>query len=103
MRPAVATYFLDITEDAQEDLSYYRAFERKVIVDDIAVQLADQPDVETKRRKVLRDNPIAQWELRIGRFRVFYEIDANAKIVTVVSVGHKEHNELHIRGKVVQL
>jgi mRNA interferase RelE/StbE len=97
------TYILDITEDANEDLSYYRAFERKVIVDVIVAQLVDRPDVETHSRKILRDNPIARWELKVGKFRVFYEIDSDAKLVTVMSIGHKEHNVLYIRGKVVQL
>jgi len=97
------TYILDITEDANEDLSYYRAFERKVIVDEIVAQLVDRPDVETHSRKILRDNPIARWELKVGKFRVFYEIDSDAKLVTVMSIGHKEHNVLYIRGKVVQL
>jgi mRNA interferase RelE/StbE len=97
------TYILDITEDANEDLSYYRAFERKVIVDEIVAQLVDRPDVETHSRKILRDNPSARWELKVGKFRVFYEIDSDAKLVTVMSIGHKEHNVLYIRGKVVQL
>jgi mRNA interferase RelE/StbE len=100
------TYILDIIEDANEDLSYYRAFERKLIVDEIVAQLVDQPDVETYSRKILRDNPIARWELKVGKFRVFYEIDRDEELVTlvtVVSIGHKEHNLLYIRGKVVQL
>lgn len=97
------SYILDMTEDANEDLSYYRAFERKLIIDEIAVQLVDQPDIETHNRKRLRDNPIARWELKVGKFRVFYEIDADEQLVTVVSVGHKEHNVLYIRGKVVHL
>jgi mRNA-degrading endonuclease RelE of RelBE toxin-antitoxin system len=97
------SYILDMTEDAHEDLSFYRAFERKVITDEIAIQLVDQPDVETHNRKRLRDNPIAQWELRVGKFRVFYEIDSDEQRVTVIAVGHKEHNVLSIRGKVVHL
>lgn len=40
-------YVLDMTEDANEDLSYYRVFERKVITDEIAVQLSNQLAIET--------------------------------------------------------
>ena len=97
------SYILDMTEEANEDLSYYRAFERKMITDEVAVQLVDQPDVETNSRRRLLDNPIARWELKVAKFRVFYEIDADELVVTVVSIGHKEHNVLYIRGKVVQL
>ena len=97
------SYILDMTEDANEDLSHYRAFERKTITDEMAIQLVDQPYVETNNRRHLRDNPIARWELKVGKFRVFYEIEAHAQVVTIISVGHKEHNVLYIRGKVVQL
>ena len=96
-------YTLDMTEDANDDLSFYRAFERKIITDDIVDQLMYEPSHETKRRRVLRDNPIAQWELKIGKFRVFYEIDGDQLVVTIISIGHKEHNVLYIRGKVMML
>ena len=69
----MATYRIEVTEEAKTDLSHYTAFERKLIVSGIREQLADQPLIETKNRKPLRDNPIASWELRIGKYRVFYE------------------------------
>jgi mRNA-degrading endonuclease RelE of RelBE toxin-antitoxin system len=97
------SYILDMTEDANEDLSYYRAFERKIITDEMDIQLVGQPHVESNNRRRLRDNPIARWELKVGNFRIFYEIDADTQVVTIISVGHKEHNVLYIRGKVVQL
>lgn len=78
-------------------------FERKIIVSDIRDQLIDQPDLETKNRKLLRENPIATWELRVGKYRVFYEVDRTAQVVSIVSIGHKEHNVLLIRGKEVNL
>jgi len=59
--------------------------------------------VETKNRKSLRDNPIAPWELRIGKYRVFYEVNEPGQMVSIVSVGHKEHNVLLIGGKEVQI
>ena len=68
-------------------------------------------EVQTKRKKPLQSNPIAPWELRLDKFRVFYfieegsteKIETRPKSVKVVAVGHKEHNELFIRGKKVQL
>ena len=47
-------------------------------------------------------HPIAPWELRVGNYRVFYELAAEA-CVKVVAVGYKEHNDLFIRGKAVEL
>jgi mRNA interferase RelE/StbE len=99
----MATYQIAMTEDAKADLSYYSAFERKLIVSEIRGQLTHQPSVITRNRKVLRDNPIAHWELRVGIFRVFYELDEDSGMVIIVSVGHKEHEELLIRGEKVQL
>jgi len=50
----------------------------------------------------LHPNPIAPWELRIDRYRVFYRLEADA-IVKVIAVGVKEHNDLYIRGEKVEL
>ena len=58
--------------------------------------------IQTRKRKQLRPNPIAPWELRLDRFRVFYSIEESG-IVKVVAVECKEHNDLFIRGKKVQL
>ena len=44
---------------------------------------------------------IAPWELRIDHYRIFYNIEYT--LVKVVAIGHKEHNELYIRGKKVDL
>ena len=52
---------------------------------------------------MLRDNPIAQWELKVGKFRIFYELDIEEKLVIIVSIGHKYHTVLFIRGKAVRL
>jgi mRNA-degrading endonuclease RelE of RelBE toxin-antitoxin system len=97
------SYTIEVTEDAQVDLSYYTTFERKTIVVDIRALLTHQPATETRNRKKLRDNPISTWELRIGRYRVFYEVDETNLTVTIVAVGHKIHNILFIKGKELKL
>jgi hypothetical protein len=57
------------------------------------------PERETRNRKLL-DQPApfgATWELRFGpnnRFRVFYEIDLEEKIVWILAIGFKEGNRL---------
>jgi addiction module RelE/StbE family toxin len=97
----MARYQIEVTEEAQADLQYYTAFERQIITSEIRAQLSDQPLNETKNRKPLRENPVATWELRIRKFRVFYDVDEDNKMVSIVSVGHKEHNVLLVRGKEV--
>jgi mRNA-degrading endonuclease RelE of RelBE toxin-antitoxin system len=99
----MSAYSIEVTQDAREDLSYYSAAERKTIAAAIRQQLTVEPLTETRNRKRLRDNPIAALELRIDRHRVFYEVDEAALTVTIVSVGHKIHNTLYIRGKEVTL
>jgi len=108
--PSSHIYDIQITDEAEADLAYYRAHERKLIIDGIITQLTYEPTNETTNRKRLRRFIIATWELRIGKYRVFYEVEINTDIqseytalIVVISVGHKEHNVLYIRGKVVKL
>ena len=99
----MAEYQIEVTEEAKADLYYYAAFERKIITNEIRVQLIHQPLIETKNKKKLRDNPIASWELRSGKYRIFYEVEETSRKVAIVAVGHKEHNMLLIRGKEVKI
>ena len=87
---------------ADGDLDYYEAREQKIILNAIVEFLGVDANVETKRRKQLRSNPVAPWELRIGDYRVFYEV-REEEILRVLAIGHKEHNELFIRGKRVDI
>ncbi|MEI7851926.1 MAG: type II toxin-antitoxin system RelE/ParE family toxin [Kiritimatiellales bacterium] len=103
-------YDIQITDEAEADLAYYRANERRLIIDGIITQLTYEPTKETSNRKRLRTTTMATWELRIGKYRVFYEVETDVDLqpddtatVIIVSVGHKEHNVLYIRGKVVKV
>ena len=97
------TYTIEFTEEAKRDLAYFTAHARKKILHKVREQLSHEPSVQTRNRKSLRDNPVAPWELRIGHYRVFYQIDQNVVTVGVVAVGQKRHNILYIRGKQVEL
>jgi mRNA-degrading endonuclease RelE of RelBE toxin-antitoxin system len=99
----MVAFVIEVTEEAKDDLDFYPAAERKTLASDIRDQLSYQPLVETRNRKQLRDNPLARWELRSGKFRIFYEVNESARSVAIVSVGHKEHNKLFIRGKEVKI
>ncbi|MBD2778782.1 hypothetical protein [Iningainema tapete] len=53
---------------------------------------------------MLRPNPIAPWELRIGDLRVFYEVASEEPdVVRVLAVGRKEGNKLTISSQQVEL
>ena len=78
------------------ELKYHRLIEKT-----LDEQLGFTPDRETRNRKLL-DQPApfeATWELRCGpdnRFRVFYEIDAEEKVVWILAIGLKAGNRLII-------
>ena len=69
------------------------------LVHEVDRQLTHQPDQETRHRKQLRANPLATWELRVGDYRVFYNVDRQATEVELVAVGHKGHNQLTLNGE----
>jgi mRNA interferase RelE/StbE len=59
---------------ADEDLDHYETHQQRIILTAIATLLSVDAHVPSKRRKRLRSNPLAPWELRVGEFRVFYEV-----------------------------
>ena len=90
---------LEITDSALGDLDYFKKFEQRLILDEIETQLFVEPLTQTRNRKPLRPNDLSEWELRIDKYRVFYDVDIESNTVTVKAVGWKEHNRLFIRGK----
>jgi mRNA-degrading endonuclease RelE of RelBE toxin-antitoxin system len=78
--------------------------EQARILDEVDRQLTHQPDVSTRRRKLLRPNPIAPWELRISHLRVFYSIRVvPVPTVFVKAIGKKVHNALWIGSERIEL
>ena len=91
------------TEDALEDLERFRKYDQTLMLDTIDRQLTDQPAVATRNRKRLRPNRVSEWELRIGRFRVFYDVLGDEQLVKIVAVGYKERSRLFIHGEEFEL
>jgi mRNA-degrading endonuclease RelE of RelBE toxin-antitoxin system len=77
------------------ELEELRAADRTRILDRIEEELAYQPSAATRNKKVLvgldppweHDDPM--WELRVGNYRVFYDVNDDEAIVTVRAVRHK--------------
>lgn len=74
----------------------------------IEEQLTFEPAVETRNRKRVRPPAAfeAEWELRFGpknRFRVFYQIDHENRLVRIVAIGEKDRNRLLVGGEEVTL
>jgi len=92
-------FTIDLSDEALEELRHFRKRDSTTILDEIERQLTYQPDVETRNRKPLRAHPLGEWELRVDKFRVFYDIDVENKAVLVKAVGIKVGNKLFIQGE----
>jgi hypothetical protein len=52
----------------------------------------------------MRPNPLATWELRIGKLRAYYDVFTDPEAtVLIVAVGVKDRSTLRIGGEVVTL
>ena len=82
-------------EDSEAELKGLRKFDRQTVIERIEEQLPHEPDKETRNRKRLVGLKVPwsfvgeTWELKIGELRVFYDINAVGKIVTVRAVRRK--------------
>lgn len=81
-------------EGAVEDLRRLQVFTARRILDDVDEQLAWEANHPSRRRKLLRPRgshtdqaPI--WQLRVGAYRVFYDVDPDRGQVVVMSVRRK--------------
>ena len=96
-------YRIELIPEAIEDLAPFRKFDQVRIVAGIEAQLTHDPATETRNRKRLRPNQLAEWALRIDNFRVFYDVLPADTLVKVLAVGEKRENELYIRGERYEL
>jgi mRNA-degrading endonuclease RelE of RelBE toxin-antitoxin system len=82
-------------ESIADDLKRLSAGQRKRILNRIEAQLAHEPTRETQNKKILvglvppweHVEPV--WELRIGEYRAFYDVDDAASVVIIRAIRHK--------------
>lgn len=99
--------------EAIEHLRVLARDEQVTVLDQVEQQLVHQPNAPTRKRKFLRPNSIAAWQLRLGNLRVFYDIETDVtgeeldgttrSRVIIKAVGVKRHNELWLGGEKVEL
>ena len=88
-------FTIEYAKGVAEDLKSIRAYERTQILDGIDKQLLHEPSVQTRNRKILvglippweYNEPV--WELRIGEYRVFYDVDEESSLVIVRAIRYK--------------
>jgi mRNA-degrading endonuclease RelE of RelBE toxin-antitoxin system len=84
-----------IEEQAISDLEQLRKYDRQMVREGIRSQLAHEPTVATRKRKIITGlDPSFHyvpplWQLRVGDYRVFYDVDETAQVVRVRAIRHK--------------
>ncbi len=94
---------IELSGRARTNLKRFRKRDQQIVVDAMDAQLTSEPDRPTRNRKPLEENPLAPWELRVGEFRVFYDVALEESLVVVLAIGRKIHNRLYIDGEEIEL
>ena len=100
--PKKAPFKIGYSDDAVGDLKWFGKLKGPEIVRQIGKKLSREADVKTKNRKPVNP-PIldSAWELRCGQnnsVRVFYDVDARDREVTIQRVGYRDKShKLFIR------
>ena len=81
---------IQFTPGAEEDIECFTAREQRIIIDGIRRYLSGDANIQTKRKKQLKPNELAPWELRIGNHRVFYDVEVQEVAVKIIAVGYKD-------------
>ena len=92
-------YEIEYRPQALEDLKWFNKREQKIIVDGVEANLRYEPTTITRNRKPTRPNALGEWELRIEKFRVFYDVDVQVRIVEIQRIGEKRGSRFFFRGR----
>jgi mRNA-degrading endonuclease RelE of RelBE toxin-antitoxin system len=82
-------------ESVEDDLRKIKVYHRNRTLDSTEEQLNHEPETATRNRKLLENlTPPWQtvapvWELRVGEYRVFYDVSVTESVVYVRAVRRK--------------
>jgi mRNA-degrading endonuclease RelE of RelBE toxin-antitoxin system len=94
------TYEIEYSPHAVEHLASLTKRQQQIVVDEVDRQLVHAPATPTRKRKRLRPNLLADWELRIGDLRVYYVVQEPPKTaVSILAVGRKAGNRVFVGGE----
>jgi mRNA-degrading endonuclease RelE of RelBE toxin-antitoxin system len=80
------------------------ARQQSIVLDGVVRHLSVDPNAEMRRRKRMRPNPLASWELRLGNLRVYFDIVSEPEpLVVVLAVGMKDGNVVRIGKRSIDL
>jgi len=103
--PRLSAFKIVYAETAKQHLRGLTARQRAMAVHGIEASLTYGPKDEARNRKPMRENDLgAEWELRIGDLRVYYDVQEQPeRLVSVLAVGLKVGNAVRIGGEEVAL
>ena len=87
------------SDDVEKDLKKISGYYRNRILDKIEKQLLNEPTVPTRNRNLLInlvppwESVSVIWELRIGDYRIFYDVDEAKKELYIRAVRKKPHGK----------
>jgi len=98
------TFRIEYAPEAVNHLAALPRRQANMALDQVDRKLKHQPTLPSRNRKLLRANPVAPWELRLGVLRVYFDVSAEpTPVVTVRAVGVKVRDGVWIAGEEVDL
>ncbi len=80
-------YGIQYTPEAEDDVSGLRRFDAKAIVAGVEQHLRYAPTDESRSRIKRMVPPFwSQYRLRVGDHRVYYDVDEDGRVVSIVRV-----------------
>jgi mRNA interferase RelE/StbE len=78
-------YEVRYSNEAVEQLKKLRTFDQVAILDQVEQVLSVNPTLESRARlKRLREPAPTQYRLRVGEFRIFYDVDQETVLVVQI-------------------
>ena len=90
-------YQVEYSPAAVRHLRSLRAADRAWVIDAVDSRLVHEPEAASRNRKKLRENPIADWALRVGHLRIYYEVKDES--VLIIAIGVKNRETVYVEGE----
>jgi mRNA-degrading endonuclease RelE of RelBE toxin-antitoxin system len=79
---------IEFTDEAADELRVLRVRDQRIILDAVEAGLRYEPEVVSRHRKPVVPTELLRrfaitWELRVGAFRVFYDVEPPAAVVVI--------------------
>jgi mRNA-degrading endonuclease RelE of RelBE toxin-antitoxin system len=91
---------VELKESVLDDLRWFGKKNARQLLKAALQRLEEDPLIESRQMKSLRPNPVAGRELRLfGKYRVLFQVDEPAQVVTIILIGEKRGEALLVQGK----